>query len=127
LSQPQPGGDGKKLLIIDDDDDLRGLLADIARDAGYLVASIGEGRAAMQTVADFQPQCIVMDLSLPDYDGVDVLRDLAEEGCAVPIVLISSHRERFLDEVGRLADARGLSIAGTLRKPFTAEAFLAAL
>ncbi len=127
MSNPQPGGDGKRLVIIDDDDDLRDLLADIARGAGHEVLSLAEGRRAMQAVADFKPQCIVMDLSLPDYDGVDLLRDLAEAGCAVPIVLISSHRERFLDEVRRLADARGLSISGTLRKPFKAEAFLAAL
>lgn len=113
-----------RLLIIDDDVDLCEVMCELAEDKGYEVLSLNEGAAFIEAVEGFRPACIVMDLSLPDVDGIELMRTLGRKGCRVPIVLISSHPNAFLDEVAVLGKALGLEIRTALQKPFRTQAFL---
>jgi two-component system phosphate regulon response regulator OmpR len=113
-----------RIVIVDDDDDLREIMREIAVDEGYDVVALGEGADLVKTVGSFSPQYIVMDLSIPDCDGISLMRSLAAKGCSVPIILVSSHPSRFLDEVRLLGTALGLDIRAALQNPFKVAEFV---
>lgn len=112
-----------RLLIIDDDEEFCEVLRELAEEKGYHVLAINEGTAFIEAFEGFRPACIVMDLSIPDVDGVELMRSLGRMGCRVPIVLVSSHPRAFLDEVAVLGNALGLEIRAALQKPFPVKAF----
>ena len=99
-------------------------MREIAVDEGYDVVALGEGADLIDTVDSFSPQRIIMDLSIPDCDGISLMKSLAEKGCSVPIVVVSSHPSRFLDEVRLLGTALGLDIRAALQKPFKVAEFI---
>jgi DNA-binding response OmpR family regulator len=113
-----------RIVIIDDDAPLLEIMRDIAAGEGYDVAALGKGADLIDTVDSFSPQRIVMDLSIPDCDGISLMRSLAEKGCSVPIVVVSSHPSRFLDDVRLLGTALGLDIRAALQKPFKVAEFV---
>lgn len=117
----------RRILIIDDDPDLRETMRGIAAGAGHEVEALGEGAAFLDAVARFQPDRIVMDLSIPDLDGVDLLKGLSEMQWATSIVLVSSHPTQLLNNVAELGRALGLDMDGVLQKPFSVADFLAAI
>ncbi len=128
---PEPAavqsGDAPRVLIVDDDDALRETLGDIAAQEGFEVETLGEGAGFMEAVARFRPDRIVMDLSIPDHDGIELLKALAGTRCETPIVLVSSHPQSILKNARDLGRALGLVVCAVLQKPFPAADFLAAI
>jgi EAL domain-containing protein (putative c-di-GMP-specific phosphodiesterase class I) len=61
---------------------------------------------------------ILLDLVMPDMDGVELLRLLAQQKCQAGIILISGTGKRIIESAGQLAQALGLTIVGNLQKPF---------
>ncbi len=114
----------RRLVIVDDDAPLLETMREIAADEGYDVVALDEGADLIDTVDNFSPQCIVLDLSIPDCDGVSLMKSLAEKGCSVPIVLVSSHPSKFLDKVRVLGTALGLDVRAGLQKPFKIAEFV---
>jgi DNA-binding response OmpR family regulator len=70
------------ILVVDDDEVVRGLLAWLFEDAGYSVRQAGDGREALFELIQEAPDCMVLDLMMPDVDGQTVLRRRREEGLA---------------------------------------------
>lgn len=107
----------KRIVIIDDEPDVVHLLHQICAAAGYAVESTA-------TAADFhrllitRPDFVLLDLLMPDIDGVELLRHLADEHIESAIILISGADPRVLQSVARLAVTKGLHVQGTLAKPF---------
>ena len=106
-----------RLLIIDDDPDLRTLLRLFAESHGYSVAEGGAGDDTLELYAEVQPTIIFLDLSMPERDGVEMLRELAQRGCTAPIVLTSGASERLLAAAKRIGRELGLMIPYVLTKP----------
>ena len=73
------------------------------------------------------PHRIVLDLALPDHDGMELLKFLADRKCAADIVLISSHGELILAKAMKLGDFHGLNMRRMLPKPFSLDDLRAAL
>ena len=71
----------------------------------------------MQLLESFQPSLVVMELHLPDTDGVELLRSLAARGCTANVVLIGNVDERVLSAAHELGLSHGLAMCGTLEKP----------
>ena len=128
---PEPAGaefgDALRVLIIDDDDALRETMGHIAAQEGFVVETLGEGAVFIAAVARFRPDRIVMDLSIPDCDGIELLKALAGTHCETPIVLVSSHPQSMLKNARDLSAALGLKVCAVLQKPFPAADFLAAI
>ena len=59
-----------------------------------------------------------MDIVMPDMDGVELLSKLAELKADCPIIVMSGYDGKYLDSVSLIAEAKGLTVLGTLRKPF---------
>jgi EAL domain-containing protein (putative c-di-GMP-specific phosphodiesterase class I)/ActR/RegA family two-component response regulator len=106
-----------RLLILDEDDAVVELVGKIARRVGYAVASAASGASFVQLLESFQPSLVIMELHLPDTDGIELLRSLAARACAANVVLIGNVDERVLSAAHELGLSHGLAMCGTLEKP----------
>jgi EAL domain-containing protein (putative c-di-GMP-specific phosphodiesterase class I)/CheY-like chemotaxis protein len=102
---------------VDDEPGVVAFIAAAARRLDYAVASTGNPTEFLALVDTFRPTLILMDLHLPDTDGVELLRMLVARGCKEPILLMSGVDERVLTAAYELGQTHGLSMYGTLSKP----------
>jgi two-component system KDP operon response regulator KdpE len=108
-----------RILVVDDEPNILATLAPLLRSRGYEVNTAMNGRAAVEAVERDNPDLIVLDLGLPDMDGVEVTR-LVRDGRATPIVVLSA-RGAEGDKV-RALDA---GADDYVTKPFGTEELLA--
>ena len=79
----------RRVLVVDDDDDIRLLLDELLRGAGYAVETAQDGRAALRAFHGNPCDVVVLDLSMPELDGFETLerlRDLSD----VPVILLTA-------------------------------------
>jgi DNA-binding response OmpR family regulator len=79
----------RRVLVVDDDDDIRLLLEELLRGAGYGVETATDGRAALRSFHASPTDLVVLDLSMPELDGFETLhrlRDLSD----VPVILLTA-------------------------------------
>ncbi len=108
-----------QLLVASADDLISRLIEDIATEAG-LVATVARSNAMFKLIYDPSYQIIMLDLFMPDGDGIELLRYLAEQGCQGSLILVSEAARRgVLRSAQELAAARGLHVIGCLSKPFS--------
>lgn len=111
-----------RLLVVEDDPDLSEQLVDAMRDAGYAVDLTGDGEEA-QFLGDTEPyDAVVLDLGLPNVDGMTVLERWRENGRVMPVLILTA-RDRWSDKVAGF-DA---GADDYLAKPFRVEELLARL
>jgi len=108
-----------RILVVDDEPNILATLAPLLRSRGYEVSTAMGGQAALEAVERENPDLIVLDLGLPDIDGVEVTR-LVRDGRATPIVVLSA-RGAEGDKV-RALDA---GADDYVTKPFGTEELLA--
>jgi len=93
-----PETDARRILVVDDDAAVRHFLETLFTDAGYTVAVARGGAEALRLAAGWQPQCITMDLRMPDMDGRETIHrlraDVATRNIPVVVVSVASRRER---------------------------------
>ena len=71
-----------EVLIVDDDDDIRAILAFTLEDAGYEVREAADGNQAIAALEARAPDCLVLDVMMPGYDGFAVLRSRRQSNLA---------------------------------------------
>jgi two-component system KDP operon response regulator KdpE len=108
-----------RILIVDDEPNILGTLAPLLRARGYEVFTAMNGRAGIETVDREKPDLIVLDLGLPDMDGVEVCREIRESH-AVPILVLSARGAE-----GDKVRALDVGADDYVTKPFGAEELLA--
>jgi len=109
----------RQLLVIDDEPGIAEFVCNAAAELGLVgraTTDPDEFRAALQGE---RPACVVLDLQMPDVDGIELLRHLSEIGSTAPVVLMSGADARVLASVERLAREYKLAVQGVLRKPFS--------
>ncbi|MBM3122272.1 MAG: response regulator transcription factor [Chloroflexi bacterium] len=108
-----------RILVVDDEPSVRDLLAYNLRKARYDVLLAADGRSALRLARDEKPDLIVLDLMLPQVDGLDVCRELRREG-SVPIIMLTALGE----ETDRVV---GLEVGADdyLTKPFSMRELMA--
>ena len=117
MSAPAPGP--IRVLVVEDDPHLAAGVMENLRAEGYEVAQVGDGRAALEWLRAASCALIVLDVMLPELDGLAVCRTLRDEGNNTPVL--------FLTARGDPADrVRGLEAGGDdyLAKPFHLKEFL---
>ena len=81
-----------RILVVDDEDDIRTTISDILEDEGYAVSVAADGAAARIEVGREQPDLILLDVWMPDVDGITLLREWARDGAPrCPVVILSGH------------------------------------
>ena len=111
----------KRLLVIDDEKGMCDFIAQAAEDRGFETASATTHKDFKRLCHEFRPTFIVMDLAMPDGDGVELLRFLSAENNKATIVLISGFDKKVLNTARQLGEEQGLDIAGALQKPIAIE------
>ena len=79
----------KKILVIDDEPGIRGLLATILERKGYAVLLADGGRKGLDLFRRERPDLIVLDLKMPDIDGIIVLKDIHAVDADIPVVILT--------------------------------------
>jgi DNA-binding response OmpR family regulator len=92
---------GMRLLVIEDDADIAGLIARDLHGAGYTVDTVGLVESGLNAALDIDYAAIVLDLRLPDGDGLDLVRRLRQRGLQAPILILTGRR-RVADRVAGL-------------------------
>jgi two-component system, OmpR family, alkaline phosphatase synthesis response regulator PhoP len=82
-----------RILVIEDNEDLAFGLRNNLEIEGYRVDLATDGRSGLTRARELQPDLIVLDLMLPSLDGHHVLRELRNEGNAVPVVILTARTE----------------------------------
>jgi two-component system response regulator HydG len=101
------------VLVVEDNATIGGLLVALLREEGYRALRAWDGREAIKMARDRPPDLIVLDLSLPYRDGVEVLRELRSNGdtTGAPIVVVSGNVLQLTQEDRAL-------VSETVTKPF---------
>jgi two-component system OmpR family response regulator len=89
MRQHRSGGAPKRLLIVEDDHDLRGALKDLLLGSGYLVDDCVDGNGGLALVAAHAFDLAIIDLVLPDINGLALLRSIRKSQPRLPILVIT--------------------------------------
>ena len=114
--------DAPLLAVVDDDADVRVALTRLVSSAGVAVETFASGAEFLRSVQDHEPDCVVLDLHMPEMSGFEVQGALASGHRAVPVVVMTGH-----DTSESRARAVQLGARVYLRKPINDEALLAAI
>lgn len=109
----------KRILIVDDDPDIRQVLLDRLESYGYAVNTAGNGREALELLKRQRFDGMLLDIHMPEIDGMEVLRRTREDHPALPVVMISASAPQSQAVKARDAGARDY-----LLKPIYPEALL---
>jgi DNA-binding response OmpR family regulator len=106
-----------RLLLVDDEPALGDFLANAARECGFDPILTSDDRRFRAEFLAQRPDMVALDLGMPGMDGVELLRFLADEDYAAPVLIVSGFDRRVLESAFRLGEALGLKMAGPLAKP----------
>lgn len=112
-----------RLLAIDDEKGLLAIVREAAGQSGYAVVTTTSPDDFIEHTRTWGPTLILMDLQMPEVDGVELLRRLAGDRVTAPIVLMSGVDDKLLRAVGDLGRELGLDMRGVLTKPIRLETF----
>ena len=109
---PQP-----RLLLIDDEPALADYLANAARSCGFEPIVTARDEDFRDALIAKRPEMVALDLGMPETDGVELTRFLAEQNYRGPVLIVSGFDRRVLESAFRLGEALGLNMAGPVEKP----------
>jgi two-component system, OmpR family, response regulator MtrA len=104
------------VLIADDDADILSLVRAVLERAGNEVISVGDGAQALASVIERKPDLAVLDISMPEVDGLEVLRRLRADSATseLPVVLLSARAQEADVKLGF-----ELGASAYVKKPFS--------
>jgi CheY-like chemotaxis protein len=111
----------KKLLVVDDQTGITKVVEMIGRQLGLDVRTLNSSAQATETFIAFKPDILLLDMIMPEKDGIDVLNEILLTGMPVKVVLTSGFSESYLrlaEGVARFHETPDVAI---LRKPFRRE------
>lgn len=107
-----------RLLIVDDEPEITRLIEIPARALGYEVSSINDTDQFEKALGKITPTIIFLDVAMPGRDGVEIIAHLSARNYPGKVVIMSGKDPLYIQMSSAIAKTRGLSIAGTLAKPF---------
>jgi DNA-binding NtrC family response regulator len=108
---------GPRLLAIDDSPNSADLVARVATRCGWDAQAAVDMKTARHLLSEWRPTVLTLDLCMPESDGIDVMGILQQQNFTGEVVIISGQEEWMRKSACRLAEARGLKIAGEMQKP----------
>ncbi len=116
----RPDGSPIRILTVDDEPSLTELLSMAMRYEGWEVSTAGSGLEAVRVAREIKPDALVLDMMLPDFDGLEVMRRIRTELSDVPVLFLTA-KDAIEDRIG------GLTAGGDdyVTKPFSLEEVIA--
>jgi len=111
----------KKLLVIDDQTGVTKVVGLIARQLGLNTRTINDPSQATEELIAFKPDVVMLDMIMPEKDGIDVLNEILLTGIPVKVVLTSGFSDSYLRLAEGVAKFHANENVSILRKPFRRE------
>jgi FixJ family two-component response regulator len=110
------------VFVVDDDELLRDSVADLLGSAGWAVQTFGSAAQFMKSTRPDAPACLILDVELPDLNGLDLQAELTKSGIGMPIVFLTGR-----GDIPMSVRAMKAGAVGFLTKPFRKEELLDAI
>jgi DNA-binding response OmpR family regulator len=107
---------GNKILVVDDEPEVRQLMEHFLTERGYDVRIAENGRLALVTLHTFTPDVVLLDMHMPEMDGLETLRRLVVRSPSLPVIMITVNED--IETTARLLQ---LGAADYVPKPFNLE------
>ncbi len=105
----------EKILVVDDEAEIRNLIREILVDEGFEVATAENGNSARALLEQFHPRLVLLDIWMPDVDGITLLKEWHESGRLTnPVIMMSGH-----GNIGTAVEATRLGAYDYLEKPLS--------
>jgi two-component system response regulator FixJ len=114
--------DRKLIHIVDDEEAIRKSAGFLLKTAGYAVETWPSGVEFLKEAGKAEPGCVLLDIRMPEIDGLEVQRTLAERGITMPVVIMTGHGD--IDIAVRAMKAGAVDF---LEKPFERATLLGAI
>jgi two-component system, OmpR family, alkaline phosphatase synthesis response regulator PhoP len=111
-----------KILIIDDDEEIQDLTRETLEPEGYAISTASNGKAGLRAITDSAPDLILLDLMMPEMDGLDVCRQIKtdENRKRIPIIMLSAK-----DHEADIVSGLELGADDYITKPFSTRVLVA--
>jgi EAL domain-containing protein (putative c-di-GMP-specific phosphodiesterase class I) len=106
-----------RLLVVDDDSEVGAFFGQVGEDLGFETKVMLDPGQFAQTVLDFSPTVILLDLQMPGRDGIELLRELSTLGRNPKVLIASGLDSRVLTTASELGISMGVDVAGAFCKP----------
>jgi DNA-binding response OmpR family regulator len=103
----------KKILVVDDEPEVRKLMEHFLTGRGYEVRLAENGRLGLAALDTFAPDLVLLDVHMPELDGTETLRRLAERSPGLPVIMVTVN-----DDVETTSRLIQLGAADYVPKPF---------
>jgi DNA-binding NtrC family response regulator len=107
----------KRMLIVDDEPDFMVVVRRVAERLGFEVECVTHGRDFKQAYARFDPTVVILDMVMPEVDGIELIEWLAGVGAKAQIIIISGFTPIYAKTAVTLGEAKGLLSISRLAKP----------
>lgn len=114
--------DSYPIYVVDDDEAIRRSLSFMLRTSGYTVHLFEGGKPFLAQAASLEPGCVLLDVRMPDIDGLEVQRELRARGVILPVVIMTGH-----GDIDMAVTAMKAGASDFIEKPFEKAALLACL
>jgi two-component system response regulator FixJ len=108
--------------IVDDEDAIRRSTGYALKTSGFSVTTWESGAAFLKEVRDIEPGCILLDIRMPQIDGLEVQQRLTEKGVTMPVIIMTGH-----GDISTAVQAMKAGAVDFLEKPFSKTDLLAAV
>ena len=108
------------VLVVDDEERIRSSLRGILSDEGFRVVDTGDGPSVMDMIERESPSLVLLDVWMPEVDGIELLRRIKAEQPEVSVIMISGHAN-----IQSAVAATRLGAADFIQKPFSVSGLLA--
>ncbi|WP_176598698.1 response regulator FixJ [Sphingobium sp. 15-1] len=113
MSEPFP------IYVVDDDEAIRRSLSFMLKTSGFAVKLFEGGLPFLKEAAELEPGCVLLDVRMPDIDGLAVQRELRERGVMLPVVIMTGH-----GDIDMAVTAMKAGASDFIEKPFEKAALL---
>jgi two-component system response regulator MprA len=104
---------GKKILVVDDEPEVRQLMEHFLTERGYEVRIAENGRLGLLALDAFAPDVVLLDMHMPEMDGLETLRQLAVRAPSLPVIMVTVNDD--METTSRLLQ---MGAADYVPKPF---------
>ncbi|MEW6273162.1 MAG: UDP-3-O-acyl-N-acetylglucosamine deacetylase, partial [Thermodesulfobacteriota bacterium] len=116
------GGEMKTILVVDDEEQIRQSLRGVLSDEGFAVLEAGDGRRALELLRSGSPDLVILDVWLPEIDGIALLEQIKSAHPDLPVIIICGHAN-----IEAAVRATRLGASDFIEKPFSLDALLGSI